>query len=62
MPRTGGGTRSGVTMPPNTKGGRGKSAYIDAAHRVHARVEDYETFSILVCIADLQCVDGFGEE
>jgi hypothetical protein len=26
-----------------TKGGRGQWAYVDAAHRVHARVEDVPT-------------------
>ena len=28
------------TCPPTTKGWRGQNAYIDAGHRVHARVED----------------------
>jgi hypothetical protein len=29
-----------TNLPPATKGWRGTTAYIDAAHRVHARVED----------------------
>jgi hypothetical protein len=29
-----------TNLPENTKGWRGKTAYIDAAHRIHARVED----------------------
>ena len=29
-----------TNLPETTKGWRGKNAYIDAAHRVHARVED----------------------
>jgi len=29
-----------TNLPATTKGWRGKTAYIDAAHRVHARVED----------------------
>jgi hypothetical protein len=29
-----------TNLPDTTKGWRGKNAYIDAAHRVHARVED----------------------
>ena len=30
----------GNHLPATTKGWRGKTAYIDACHRVHARVED----------------------
>jgi hypothetical protein len=29
-----------TNLPATTKGWRGKTAYIDAGHRVHARVED----------------------
>jgi hypothetical protein len=29
-----------TNLPPQTRGWRGQNAYIDAAHRVHARVED----------------------
>jgi hypothetical protein len=29
-----------TNLPAGTRGWRGKPAYIDAAHRVHARVED----------------------
>jgi hypothetical protein len=29
-----------TNLPPATRGWRGQNAYIDAAHRVHARVED----------------------
>jgi hypothetical protein len=29
-----------TNLPPQTGGWRGQNAYIDAAHRVHARVED----------------------
>ncbi len=29
-----------TNLPATTKGWRGRCAYIDAAHRVHARVED----------------------
>ena len=29
-----------TNLPPATRGWRGQDAYIDAAHRVHARVED----------------------
>jgi len=29
-----------TNLPPSTKGWRGNPAYIDAGHRVHARVED----------------------
>ena len=30
----------GTNLPASTRGWRGQNAYIDAAHRVHARVED----------------------
>jgi hypothetical protein len=30
-----------TNLPPGTRGWRGQGAYIDAAHRVHARVEDF---------------------
>ena len=29
-----------TNLPATTRGWRGKTAYIDAGHRVHARVED----------------------
>jgi hypothetical protein len=29
-----------TNLPENTKGWRGRTAYIDAGHRIHARVED----------------------
>jgi hypothetical protein len=29
-----------TNLPAGTRGWRGQNAYIDAAHRVHARVED----------------------
>ena len=29
-----------TSLPVSTRGCRGQNAYIDAAHRVHARVED----------------------
>ena len=29
-----------TNLPPTVRGWRGQLAYIDAAHRVHARVED----------------------
>ena len=29
-----------TNLPENTRGWRGKTAYIDAGHRIHARVED----------------------
>jgi hypothetical protein len=39
--RTAGGTPCGVTnLPQDTRGWRGRTAYIDAGHRIHARVED----------------------